>query len=214
MAATLASATDSPSRKPELMWMPSPANASPVQPSGRATVSTIGEVVGRGEVPVALVLAGHGHHRPGAVGRPARSRPGTPARADAVNGLQGVGTGEASTLVDRHPRSDSRSISDRPRTSLDERLDLGASLGGRDLGRPAACSGASTQNVMPKLVSGRVVNTRIDGPSSTTLPSASQIGMSNSAPSDRPIQLRCWTDDALGPVDECRGRRGAAARSR
>ncbi len=55
---------------------------------------------------------------------------------------------------------------------------------------------------MPKLVSGRVVNTRIDGPSSATLPSASQMGMSNSAPSERPIQLRCWADDALGPVDE------------
>jgi len=38
-------------------------------------------------------------------------------------------------------------------------------------------------NVAPKIVSGRVVNTRIEGPAG--------VGNSISAPSDRPIQLRC-----------------------
>ena len=44
-----------------------PCTPRPPSPSGGCTVRTIGQVVGLGEVPVALVLAGHGHDRPGAV---------------------------------------------------------------------------------------------------------------------------------------------------
>ncbi len=51
---------------------------------------------------------------------------------------------------------------------------------------------------MPKLVSGRVVNTRSASPSARGAPSASQIGRSNSAPSDRPIQLRCMVSTRSG----------------
>ena len=86
------------------------------------------------------------------------------------------------------------------RALLDERLDVRPPLVGRDLG-DQRCSGASTQNVMPKLVSGRVVYTRNDRPSVRATPSALHTTISNSAPSDRPIQLRCWVRTRLGPVE-------------
>ena len=47
----------------------------------------------------------------------------------------------------------------------------------------SGCSGASTKNVAPKTVSGRVVKTG-------TSMSSSSIRNSSSAPSERPIQLR------------------------
>ena len=48
-----------------------------------------------------------------------------------------------------------------------------------------------TAYVMPKLVSGRVVKTRTGATAGAAVPSASVTAISNSAPSDRPIQLRC-----------------------
>src|SRR5262249_9784365 len=47
------------------------------------------------------------------------------------------------------------------------------------------CSGASTMNETPKTVSGRVVKKR------TSLPGLAATGNASSAPSLRPIQLRC-----------------------
>jgi hypothetical protein len=51
-------------------------------------------------------------------------------------------------------------------------------------GATSGCSGASTMNVAPNRVSGRVVNT-VSGPAS--------VGKSTRAPWERPIQLRCMT---------------------
>jgi hypothetical protein len=56
----------------------------------------------------------------------------------------------------------------------------------------SGCSGASTTKVMPKMVSGRVVYTEKDSPG---CPATS---MSNSAPSDRPIQFSCITRTRSG----------------
>ncbi len=62
----------------------------------------------------------------------------------------------------------------------------------------SGCSGASTAYVIPKLVSGRVVKTSNDGPSGWLVPSAPQTCMANSAPSERPIQLRCIVSTRSG----------------
>ena len=51
-----------------------------------------------------------------------------------------------------------RSISGLPARLLDVRFDLGSPLG-RDQQRTSGCSGASTMNVTPNTVSGRVVKT-------------------------------------------------------
>ena len=55
----------------------------------------------------------------------------------------------------------------------------------------SGCSGASTQNVMPKMVSGRVVNTSNDA-------TKSLIGILNRAPADRPIQFLCMVRTRSG----------------
>ena len=55
----------------------------------------------------------------------------------------------------------------------------------------SGCSGATTAYVMPNEVSGRVVKTRRASRSPPSDPSRPSTTRSNSAPSDRPIQLRC-----------------------
>ena len=52
-----------------------------------------------------------------------------------------------------------------------------------------SCSGASSRNVAPKIVSIRVVNTSMSA--DTPVPVGSTSGKRTRAPSDRPIQLRC-----------------------
>ena len=71
MIARFASSTPSPFRLTsafaELIAGPSPMYASPSKPSDGCTVRMIGRPNALGEVPVALVLPGHGHDRAGAV---------------------------------------------------------------------------------------------------------------------------------------------------
>ncbi len=55
----------------------------------------------------------------------------------------------------------------------------------------SGCSGAMTKNVAPKSVSGRVVNTGKSSPSSGH-------SKETSAPSERPIQLRCIVTTLCG----------------
>ena len=100
MALALASATPRPSSHSLLMAGPSPTYASPSQSSGGWTVRMIGQVVGHGEVPVALVLAGHGHDRPGAVGR--QHVVGDVDRHRlAGERVDGAGAGDDAALVER-----------------------------------------------------------------------------------------------------------------
>ena len=69
----------------------------------------------------------------------------------------------------------------------------------------SGCSGARTAYVMPKLVSGRVVNTR------TVRSGRPSTGRSNSAPSDRPIQLRCMVLARSGHSRPSRASRSSSA---
>ena len=132
MAAAMASALLRPSSHSLLMAGPSPVYASPVPVVGRLDRADDRQVVGRGEVPVALVLAGHGHDRPGAVGHQhvVGQVDGTGC---CVNGLSAYAPVKTPRLSSA-PSVDSRSISVSLRTALDERLDLGPPLVGGDLG--------------------------------------------------------------------------------
>ena len=70
MIVALASATPRPSRtarRCELIAGPSPVNALPSKPVGRLHGADDRQVEDLGELPVALVLAGHRHDRAGAV---------------------------------------------------------------------------------------------------------------------------------------------------
>src|SRR5215213_9977672 len=60
---------------------------------------------------------------------------------------------------------------------------------------PAGCSGATTRKVAPKTVSGRVVKT------SRTPASDGKLMV---APTDRPIQLRCWSLIDSGQFNDSR----------
>ena len=143
-----------------------------------------------GELEVALVAARHGHDRAGAVahqhvvGDPHRDRL-------AVERVGGVRAGEHAGLlaglvlaVDRPSSLPPACGTRRPRRRCSGVVSASTS----------GCSGASTMNVAPNSVSGRVVNTVI-GPASATRSAPS-------APSLRPIQLRCIVLIDVGPVEQ------------
>ena len=111
MALALASATPRPSSHSLLMAGPVAHVRLAVEVVGRLDGADDRQAVGLGEVPVALVLAGHGHDRPGAVGRPARSRRGRSARGSPVNGLTAYGARWRRPASSSAPSDDSRSIS-------------------------------------------------------------------------------------------------------
>ena len=142
-----------------------------------------------GEVQVALVVRGHGHDRAGAVvgqhvvGRPDRD-PLAVDRVDRVPaqehaGLLAVGRPAARCRSACAPGSGRRPARRAARA--------------RTARRPARESAATTKNVAPYSVSGRVVNT-VTG---SARPSIAKL---TSAPSLRPIQLRCISRTALGPL--------------
>ncbi len=61
----------------------------------------------------------------------------------------------------------------------------------------SSCSGAKTKNVTPHSVSGRVVNTVTSSP-------VSSMRNVTSAPSERPIQFRCWVSTrSVQPSSSC-----------
>ena len=115
------------------------------------------QAVGRGEGEVALVVAGHGHDRAGAVvhqhvvGHPDRD-------LLAVDRVDDVAAGEDAGLAGRSS----------PRSAAEARAAAAAySRTAASSGRPShqvptsGCSGARTKKVAPKSVSGRVVKTGI-----------------------------------------------------
>jgi hypothetical protein len=128
---------------------------SPVRGAARCARSA---AVGRGEVPVALVLGGHGHDGPGpvahehVVGHVDRHRL-------PVNGLMAWLPVNTPRLPrGRSPRSMALDVGGAAARSR-RRVDLGALVGGGEL-VDQGMLGGQTAKVMPKLVSGRVVKTR------------------------------------------------------
>ena len=149
-----------PSSHRLLMAGPSPGvGLARPSPRAAATVRMMGRSNARGEVPVALVLAGHGHDRPGAVGgqHVVGEVDGHRLAGERVGG---VGAGEAAPLGRGRPRSRggrSRRCCGRVSTNASTSARCSSVV----MAATSGCSGASTQKVMPKLVSGRVVNTRM-----------------------------------------------------
>ena len=90
------------------------------------------------------------------------------------------------------PVVDMRSISLRPSTDV-LKASTAALRSSLVSSSTRGCSGETTANVMPKEVSGRVVNTASGSTSLRAFPSPSAIGRPNSVPSERPIQWRCMT---------------------
>ncbi len=158
------------------------------------------EAVLAGELEVALVAARHGHDRPGAVAH--QHVVGDPDRdvlaGDRVDGR----TMPVGTPVFSRPSS-WRSMSflmiaarRYAATDSDWSEVVSASTSG--------CSGASTMNVAPNNVSGRVVNTddRTGG--------GVEVHRRAVAATD-PVALHRL--DRVGPVEQCRGRRSAGRRT-
>ena len=98
----------------------------------------------------------------------------------------------ATPRLSNGPVVDMRSISLRPATEV-RKASMSALLSSVVNSSTRGCSGEMTANVMPKEVSGRVVNTFSGSTSLRALPSSSATARPNSVPSERPIQWRCMT---------------------
>ena len=129
-----------------------------------ATTCTIGRSNRCREGEVALVVRGHGHDRAGAVVH--QDVVGDPDRdARVVHGVDRVEAGEDAGLLlvaPRAPRSSS------PAACRAYVAQLARRCGARSANRSTSgCSGASTKNVAPNSVSGRVVKTGTSSSSSS-----------------------------------------------
>ena len=160
MIVRFASATSRPSSETsslaELIAGPSPVYASPSKSVGRLHGAHDRQVERLGEVPVALVLPGHGHDRAGAVvGQHVVG--GVDRDLLAVDRVGRRGTPRKTPVFGRSVAS--RSISVALRTSSRYAVERRALLVGDAARRPACASAATTKNVAPNSVSGRVVKT-------------------------------------------------------
>ena len=192
----------SPSRNPLLILTPSPVYAPP--PFGLPVLRRLdgahdGQLVQRGERPVALVLGRHGHDRPGAV-----------AHEDVVGHVERDGL--AVERVDHVAAREGAALLERARIALGHALDVGLRWPHADGARRRPGAARPVVSVSDERMLGRHdgVGHAEAGVGAGGEDAELQLGRpstarSNSAPSERPIQLRCMTLARSRPLEIVEG---------